>query len=104
MWGDPSAIECECLILIEVFLRFCREGGDWKDIAPSGSVYHGFARKMHPKRPGPMTMGQWFTDKEWGDPKTRDIENLGDLYHWAGQQIVEFFIAWKKDLKETVGP
>lgn len=99
MWGGPLPVECACHLLIALYLQFCREGGDPKDCAPAGEVYQSFAHKMHPKRPGPMTMAQWFTDKKWGSKKTRTFENESDLEHWAGEEIVKFFIAWKKDLK-----
>jgi hypothetical protein len=101
MWGEPFSIECSCFMLLELYLRFVKPDGDWRDIAPAGDVFQAFARKRLPMRPGPMTLGQWFTDKQWGAKETLTFENDGDLNHWAGQQIAEFFIAWKKDLKAT---
>jgi len=100
MWGDPSAIEASCFLLLEMYLRFVRADGDWRDIAPSGDAFQTFARKRLPKRPGPMGLAQWFTDKQYGAKETRQFENEDNLHHWAGVQIAEFFIAWKAELKK----
>lgn len=97
MWGDPFGLECECFLLIEVYERFGREG-EPVAIQPSGDIYQAFAHKMHPRRPGPMTMAQWFTDLKWGSKENVKVPP-NDLNHVAGTKIIEFFIAWKADLK-----
>ena len=100
LWGSPEALEGECLLLVELFERFCSRRGA---VNPQRSYFERFAQEQLPQRPGPMPLAQWFTDPEWGckeakkasDPKGHEHQ------HWAGQQIVGFFIAWKRDLKSA---
>lgn len=95
MWGTPHAVECTCFLLVELYERFCREG-EPRAIEPSGKLYQAFAHKMYPGRPGPMSLAQWFTDKQWGYAVGICIDD--DV---AARKIVEFFIAWKQELKGT---
>lgn len=100
MWGDPFALECSGFLLMEFYELFGKEKGEPRCIAPAHEEYQSFARKMHPSRPGPMTMAQWFTDLKWGSKKNVKVPP-DQLKHVAGTKIVEFFIAWKAHLKAT---
>lgn len=101
MYGPPVAVECECFLIIELFVRFC-QGGDVEQISPLGERFIAFARQHFPKRPGPMLFSQWLTDTKYGCAEARRT-TPGDSAHQhrAGQQIVAFFIVWKKELKRV---
>lgn len=94
MWGTPAMVEAEGYLLVEMWENFAHVGGP-RPIQPSRALYIDFARQ-HPstmKRPSPMPLHQWFTDLKWGSATSETTE------HMAGQQIVEFFIAFKAHIK-----
>ena len=91
MFGDPFSLETQCHLIIEMYCEFCLD----KNVETQGAhePYQKFRRKQYPKCPGPSLLYHYLTDKQWG---------LGQSDMDAGKHIIEFYIAWKEDLKHGI--
>jgi hypothetical protein len=84
MFGFPNAIECQCLLLMEMLNHFQNIKHD--DLMDS---YSKFRKTIYHKCPSPSMLSDWLTSKDYG---------LGLEDTEAANKIVDFFILFKKHL------
>lgn len=94
MFGSIDALESQGFLLIELYIKFVLVNG--KQITSIIDDFQAFRRKVIPRCLSPMVLSQWFTDKKCGTK-----ENLTEIE--ASIKLVEFFIAWKADIKTRYG-
>lgn len=92
MFGTIDSLESQGFLLIELYFKFVLEPHNVDVNDSIRDDFQAFRRKVIPKCPSPMILSQWFTDKEYGTK-----ENLTERE--AATKLVEFFIAWKSDIK-----
>jgi hypothetical protein len=100
-WGSPEAVESACFTLVDVYLKFGRDPLPC-GTGPVSSEFIRFASSRMPGRPSSMPLSRWLTDPVHGCREARSSSDTlsFSFLHWAGTQVVQFFIAWKEHLSK----